>query len=209
MPSLVAALAIGDEIFFASQLHGDDARAFVYLRAPDPDITAELNRWSVGNILALFHKTNIFQSAAYLRGPGQLPGANAHHKNTNCGEIMAVAMYMAQHNGDPPRQHTGGAGHASSRKARLAAWGNYGESPNKIDTFLVPPCAVSVRNWGCKSFLDFQGIAEVKIDRYALKKLKHPTLPINQIEPEEVKPMGVPLVDLLNAADFDDPNLDE
>lgn len=45
MPSLIAALAIGDEVFFSSQLRGTSAYAFVYADLADAAIRDQLNLW--------------------------------------------------------------------------------------------------------------------------------------------------------------------
>lgn len=46
MPTLIAALAIGDEVFFSSQLKGTSAHDFIYkAQLADVDITQELRLW--------------------------------------------------------------------------------------------------------------------------------------------------------------------
>lgn len=44
-PSLMAALAIGDEVFFSSQLRGSGTTSFVYASMPDVSIKEQLNLW--------------------------------------------------------------------------------------------------------------------------------------------------------------------
>ena len=45
MPSVMSALAIGNEIYFASSIRGTAGEQFVYAEMADSEITKDLNRW--------------------------------------------------------------------------------------------------------------------------------------------------------------------
>ncbi|KAL8870823.1 MAG: hypothetical protein Q9174_003219 [Haloplaca sp. 1 TL-2023] len=176
MPSLMAALAIGNEIFFSSQLRGFDTKKFIYFRGPEVRIELELDA-----------------CRAYLlrEGEKQVPGAQETHQNMNCAEIMAVAMYMTQHPGQAPRDYTGGEGQASARRARFAVWGNYETPFNKLASSLLSPC---------------DGIAEVAIPKYGTRsETNQRQLPVNQIQPVQTQGKGVPLIDMDNLGGLVEP----
>lgn len=117
---------------------------------------------------------------------------------------MVTAMYMKQHNGQSPRTFTGG-GQGSSKRARVVAWGEY-FSTDITKSHLITPCKTQGSSgWGCARFMEYQGISEVKIAKYASRNpAKFMLPPVSQVEPAEVRAEGVPIKDLYDATEFTD-----
>ncbi|KAL9591775.1 MAG: hypothetical protein Q9179_007385 [Wetmoreana sp. 5 TL-2023] len=196
MPTLIAALAVGDEVFFASQLHGQGAKSFVYITMADVGIMEQLN---------------LCQAYLTTDAENLLPNAHLHHRRAVCAEIFVTAMYMKKHNNQSPRAVTGGGKEGQeSGKARVVVWGNH-LTNDKESTFLAPPCGpASNPGWGCTRFMEYQGIRIVNIQKYSIdawqERHSNPSKfpPINQIEPVETEPQGVPIFQLYTADDFSD-----
>lgn len=66
MPTLIAVLAVGDEIFFSSQLKGTNGHDFVYESVPEVDIKNQLNLWYLLLNLKVNSRTEHSISQAYL-----------------------------------------------------------------------------------------------------------------------------------------------
>ncbi|KAL8851851.1 MAG: hypothetical protein Q9221_003277 [Calogaya cf. arnoldii] len=186
MPSLMAVLAIGNDMYFSSQIMGTQGGNFIYGEAADVDITNQLN---------------LCQAYLTSEADPRVPNARPRHRRGVCAEIFAVAMYMKHHENQPPRAATSGD---QGLKARVAVWGNHIDG-NRAKTFLIAPCG-SGSNWGCSAFMAYQGFAIVKIPKFAPEargKEGYPALPINKVAPVEVKNEGVPLANVFAASNFD------
>ncbi|KAL8759102.1 MAG: hypothetical protein Q9184_003727 [Pyrenodesmia sp. 2 TL-2023] len=200
MPTLIAALAIGDEVFFSSQMKGTSGFKSVYsTRLANADITQQLR---------------LCQSYLRTEANPRVPNAVPEHTTGACAEIYATAMYMKQHDNQSPRTVT----QDQSTKARVAVWGTYPHNIDKSKGYGIAPCAPSsvTTRWGCSAFMRYQGITIIKNPKFDPANRERddwPDLPINQIEPVEVKNEGVPLARVAESAssssdygevDFDD-----
>ncbi|KAL8640146.1 MAG: hypothetical protein Q9228_002897 [Teloschistes exilis] len=209
MPTLIAALAVGDEIFFSSQLKGTNGHDFVYESVPDVDIKNQLNLWYSLLNLKVNSGTEHSISQAYLISEAdvKIPDAEKKHKNQACAEIMTVVMYMKEHNGQSLRTITGATNgqQAPTRELRVAVWGTtFGN--DRFKTILLNPCkTTTAKNWGCGRLMEYQGISVVQINKYASRDpASWSDPPINEIEPTEVRAKGVPISDLFDGGDFSD-----
>lgn len=115
-------------------------------------------------------------------------------------------MYISK-NGIAPRAVTGADPHgppASVHNARVAAWGSFRTDDIKKQGHAVKPCNQGPDTpndqWGCKSFMAYQGLREMTTGVYFNEKDREDP-PMSHIEPGNTQPFGVPIQRLAPATD--------
>lgn len=204
MPSVMSAVAIGNEIFFSSSLRGTTGSDFVYVEMADSEITRDLNRWQFYKDDMLSGDSDSGCSRAMIYNQRNTASTPDRHRLGICGEIFATAMYMNKHDASP-RKITGKEGPATVRKARVVAWGGLTDAEIAGGGVAIAWCVgkTDTDQWGCNQFMTYEGFKLPLTDKYKeISKREDP--PASETEPSGTMIYGVPIQKLLPASDLMD-----
>lgn len=202
-PSAMAALKVGNEVFFASSVRGHGFTSFAYdwltpksstsdpsrasdssteqvAALPNTDITPfdlETMVESLTDIEVQLEacRTQIMQKRIDNKKVGTDPGR--HRSLANCAEVMALHMYNVEH-------PLGGPDGIRDQHAVVATWAvdHFGKGP-----MLYPACGAAdyaPAKWGCRKFMESVGVRPIQeMDSVAIRD--------NTVAPTSVKQINL------------------
>ncbi|KAI9802809.1 MAG: hypothetical protein M1833_001408 [Piccolia ochrophora] len=187
MPPTMTAISIGKRVYFGSALREQKDGGLFHILMKDSLMTAELNACA----------------------------GTKRHSTGSCGELIATAMYV-QENGHLPRAVTRDpkGRPIAGINARVTTWGGYEKWSREMGGYNIPACNPAWPNqYGCRGFMERQGIRVVTNDEYRSGKRKEgeedpPVPPVVEKAPKETFEGGFTIKKLVGWEFLDDDDMD-